>query len=84
MEINEIAKDQIIEVLKEQMKSNTPPEVKTTYNRLRKEGCDDFETKQVLGQCLTVGIFQVLKFSKPYNNARYVKNLKALSKEPIK
>lgn len=65
------------------MKSNTPPEVKITYDRLREEGYDDFETKQMLGQCLAVEIFQVIKFGKPYNEARYIKNLKGLPKEPF-
>ena len=65
------------------MESNTPPEVKITYNRLRKEEYDDFETKQLLGQCLAVEIFQVLKYGKLYNDARYIKNLKRLPKEPF-
>lgn len=82
METNEIMREQIFEAIKEQMESNTPPEVKITYNRLRKEGYDDFETKQLLGQCLAVEIFQVLKYGKPYNDARYIKNLKGLPKEP--
>ena len=83
MKKNERIRSQIFEALKEQMKSNTPPEVKITYDRLRKEGYDDFETKQLLGQCLAVEIFQVIKFGKPYNEARYIKNLKGLPMEPF-
>ena len=83
MKKNERMREHIFKALKEQMKSNTPPEVKTTYDRLKKEGYDDFETKQMLGQCLAVEIFQVIKFGKPYNEARYIKNLKGLPKEPF-
>jgi hypothetical protein len=32
---------------------------------------------------LVVEIFDALKYGKPYNNERYVKNLKALPKEPF-
>lgn len=83
MEINEIMRDQIFEILENQIKSNTPPETKTTYNRLRKEGFDDFETKQLIGQCISVEIFEVLKSGEPYNNKRYIKNLNKLPNKPF-
>lgn len=82
MEQNEIMRDQIFEILENQIKSNTPPETKTTYNRLIKEGYNDFETKQLLGQCIAVEIFRVIKYGEAYNNERYIKNLKGLPKEP--
>jgi hypothetical protein len=37
----------------------------------------------MIGQCLAVELFEVFKFGKAYNNERYVKNLKALPKEPF-
>ncbi len=83
METNEIVRKQILEIVKNQLKSNNPPETKITYDRLRKEGFDDLETKQLIGQCVSVEIFEVLKSGKPYNNVRYVKNLKELPKEPF-
>lgn len=83
MEPNEIMRNQIFKILENQIKSNTPPETKITYDRLRKEGYNDFETKQLLGQCIAVEIFQVAKYGEAYNNERYVKNLKGLPKEPF-
>ena len=41
------------------------------------------QIRQMIGQCLAVELFDVLKNRKPYNNARYIKNLLALPKEPF-
>lgn len=82
METNEKLREQIFEIIKNQLRDNKPPETKETYDRLRKQGFDDFQTKQLIGQCLAVELFDVMKFGKPYNNSRYTKNLLALPKEP--
>ncbi len=83
METNEILRKQIFAILKNQLRDNNPPETKTNYDRLRKQGYDDFQTRQMIGQCIMVEIFDVLKSGKPYNNERYIKNLSALPKEPF-
>lgn len=83
METNEILREQIFEIIKNQLKDNDPPETKSTYDRLIKNGFDDFQTRQMIGQCLAVELFDVMKHRKPYNNERYIKNLKALPKEPF-
>lgn len=83
METNEILREQIFEIIKNQLRDNDPPETKATYDRLIKNGFDDFETRQMIGQCLAVELFDVMKFGKPYNNERYIKNMKALPKEPF-
>ena len=44
---------------------------------------DANRARQMIGQCLAVELFDVLKHGKPYNNERYVKNLIALPKEPF-
>jgi hypothetical protein len=83
METNEKIREQIFETIKNQLKDNNPPETKATYDRLQKQGFDEFQTKQMIGQCLAIEIFNVIKFGKPYNNERYIKNLIALPKEPF-
>jgi len=83
METNKILKEQIFEIIKNQLRDNDPPETKNTYDRLIKSGFDDFQTRQMIGQCLAVELFDVMKFGKPYNNERYIKNLRALPKEPF-
>ncbi len=83
METNHKLREQIFEIIKNQIRDNDPPETKVTYDRLLKQGFDDFQTRQMIGQCLAVELFHVMKYGKPYNNERYIKNLKALPKEPF-
>lgn len=83
METNERLRKQIFDIIKNQIRDNTPPETKETFDRLRKQGYDDFQTRQMIGQCIAVEIFRVMKYGELYNNERYVKNLKALPKEPF-
>jgi hypothetical protein len=82
MEINEELRDQVFEIIESQIKENNPPETEATYNRLKKQGFDDFQTRQLIGQCLGIELFGVIKLKKPYNNDRYVNNLLALPNEP--
>lgn len=83
MKHNEELRKQILEVINNQLRENNPPETKATYTRLQKLGYDDFVTRQMIGQCLVVEIFDILKSGKPYNKERYINNLKALPKEPF-
>ena len=83
MEINVKLREQIIEIINNQLRDNEPPETKIIYDSLQKQGYDDFQTRQMIGQCLAVELFDVIKFGKPYNNERYIKNLIALPKEPF-
>jgi hypothetical protein len=83
MESNEKVREQIFEIIKTQIRNNTPPETKLTYDRLRKDGYDDYVTRQMIGQCLAVELFKVLKYKQAYDNDRYIRNLKALPKEPF-
>jgi hypothetical protein len=59
METNENLRKQIFEIIKNQLKANNPPETKLTYDRLRKLGFDDFPTKQMIGQCVAVELFEI-------------------------
>lgn len=73
----------IFEVVENQLRNNDPPETRKTYERLRKKGFDDFQTKQMIGQCVAVQIFNALKHGKEADNDQYVKNLSELPKEPF-
>jgi hypothetical protein len=46
------------------------------------DGYSEFEAKQLIGQALAVELFDVMKKKAPFNEARYTRNLKHLSKEP--
>ena len=82
MEPNEIIREQIIETVENQLKANDPPETKQTYDRLIGLGYDNIDAKQLIGQCVAVEIFDIMKFGTPYNEERYIENLKLLPEEP--
>ena len=83
MKPNEKLKDEIFQVIKNQLDANDPPETKITYNRLISLGYNEFETNQLIGQCVAFEIFEVFKHKKPFNRIRYIKNLNQLPKQPI-
>jgi hypothetical protein len=83
MKINEILREQIFEIIRNQIKDNDPPETKITYNRLKTKGYSDFETNQLIGQCVAVELFKVMKFKEQFDEIRYITNLKILPKEPF-
>ena len=83
MEVNEKLRDEIFKIIENQMRINNPPETKMTYNRLLKLGYNKFQVKQLIGQCVAVEIFDVLKHQQQFNETRYINNLKKLPKEPF-
>lgn len=83
METNEIMREQIFEIIENQMNGNNPPETNKTFNRLIKEGYNEYETKQFIGQCIAVELFGVFKNQEPFDEKRYIKNLNNLPKEPF-
>jgi len=83
MEQNEIMREQIFGIIDNQIRKNNPPETKKTFERLRKQGYSEFVTKQYIGQCVAVELFNMIKKQEPFNENRYVKNLKNLPEEPF-
>ena len=74
---------QIFEIIENQIKDGNPPETLSTTQRLEGQGFSDFEVKQLIGQCVAIELFTVLKHNKPFDEKRYVKNLKNLPEEPV-
>ena len=83
MEANVILRNQIFEIIKNQIENNDPPETKLTYSRLRAMGYDELETMEMIGQCLAIEFFDIVKHQKPMNIHRFVQNLQLLPKSPI-
>ena len=83
MKQNLILRDEIFKIIENQIKSNNPPETTLTYDRLKSEGFDDFTIKQLIGQCLAVEIYNIMKYKKSFDEKRYIKNLNNLPKEPF-
>lgn len=83
MESNEYVRKQILEDVNNQIKTNNPPETKATYKRLLNEGFDDLQAKQMIGQCIIVEIYDVMKLNKPYDKERFIRNLNKLPEKPF-
>jgi hypothetical protein len=83
MESNEIIREQIFDIINNQIVSNTPPETKLTLKRLVNLGYSDKDARMLIGQCLAVELFNIFNLRKPFDNNRYVSNLKKLPEEPF-
>jgi hypothetical protein len=83
MKVNEHLRNAVFEVIDNQINTNDPPETALTLERLMNEGYSDFEAKQLMGQAVVIEVIDVLKNKKPYNEQRYIKNLKNLPNEPL-
>ena len=83
METNKILREQILSIIENQIRDNDPPETNISFNRLTKSGYSEIESKQLIGQCLSIELFDVIKNNKSFNEKRYIKNLKNLPKEPF-
>ena len=76
-------RDQIFEIIKNQIKNNEPPETKITYSKLIELGFSEMETMKMIGQCVAVEIFEILKNKKPFDERRYIRNLDLLPQSPV-
>lgn len=82
MEPDENLREQIFVIIKNQMDEDNPPETNSAYKRLIDLGYNDFETKQLIGQCVAIELFNIFKHGKPFDEERYIKNLKQLPEKP--
>ena len=83
MKVNHSLKAAIMEVMDNQIKNNDPPETSLTLKRLQKEGFSEFDARQLIGQCVAVELFDVIKLQKPYDNERYIGHLLNLPTPPV-
>lgn len=84
MEENEILRDQILEIVENQLKANTPPETGQTFERLKEEGYNESEIKQLIGACVMVEIYDVIKSGKEFDEERYIRSLNRLPETPFR
>lgn len=79
---SEIAQAAIFEIIENQIRDNNPREVKQTFERLLSEGQTEEEAMKLIGCAVAVEIYEVMKSQKPFNEARYVANLRKLPGMP--
>ena len=82
MKVNERLRDTIFEVIDNQIHANDPPETALTLQRLVKKGYSDFQAQQLIGQAVVIEVIDAIKNKKPYNEQRYIRNLRNLPQEP--
>jgi predicted nucleic-acid-binding protein len=71
-----------LEVVDNQLKANDPPETRQTLDRLIAQGISREEAKKYISQAVCIEVFNVLKHNATFDQARYVRNLQRLPKEP--
>jgi hypothetical protein len=81
-EDGQIAGEALVEVIENQLAENNPPETRETLTRLMKAGESRENAMRFIACALSVEIYAALNNNEPYNNERYIKNLKALPELP--
>jgi hypothetical protein len=65
-----------------QLREGTPPETRTTLERLLREGVSRERALELIACVVTSEIFDVLKSGQTYQEARYLAGLRALPRLP--
>lgn len=79
----ERARAAMFEVIENQLRNNDPPETRKTLERLVGGGRARQEAIRLIACVLATELFTVMKSESPYDNARYIANLRRLPKLPF-
>jgi hypothetical protein len=82
MEFNDELKEQLLEVIKNQIEADDPKETALTLKRLMAEGHKEEDARLLIGQCVALEMFEIMQYKKPFNETRFISNLKRLPQEP--
>jgi hypothetical protein len=74
-------KEALFEAIQNQIDNDNPKETKLTYDRLVGEGHTHHEAMRLIAFVLVNEMNDMLKANRPFNEARYIKALKALPKK---
>lgn len=72
----------MIEAIENQIRDNKPPETREALERLMAIGESKENAMRYIASALSIEIFEALKNNTPYDEERYLKNLKNLPKLP--
>ena len=78
----EMAGEAIVEVVENQIREHNPSEVAVTFRRLMNEGQSREESVRLIACALIVEVFGMLKHHEPFNEQRYIENLRRLPEPP--
>lgn len=78
-----LAREAILEAVKNQLRENDPPETGLTLARLIKNGESKENAMRLIACAVTVELFEVLQGSGSFDETRYVENLRRLPELPF-
>ncbi len=79
----QLAGEGIIEAVENQIRDNDPPETRITLDRLMSLGESRNNAMRYIGAVMAQEMFEILRSKKPYNEDRYIANLKNLPELPF-
>ncbi len=82
MKTNPYLHDAIMSIVENQLSENNPVETRETLDRLMLEGWSEENSLKLIGQCVVVELFGVMKYKAKFNEKRFIRNLKNLPKTP--
>ena len=77
------AGEAVVEAIENQIRDNDPPETRLTLDRLMTMGESREDAMRHIASVLSVEMFESLKNKTPYNEERYLTNLKNLPELPF-
>ncbi len=75
---NPYLREAFLEVVENQLKDNSPPETKKTYERLLKEGHSRENAKILIASVIAAEVYDIQKEDSPYDKERFIRNLNRL------
>ena len=77
------AGEALIETVENQIRDNDPPEVRVTLDRLMSLGESRENAMRYIGSVFSLEIYEILKHQTPFDEQRYVANLRSLPELPF-
>jgi hypothetical protein len=79
----QLAGEGVIEAIENQIRDNDPPETRITLDRLMSLGESRNSAMRYIGAVMAQEMFEILRNKLPYNEDRYIANLKNLPELPF-
>ena len=79
----QLAGEAMVEAVENQIQDNDPPETRITLDRLMSLGESRENAMRYIASVLSVEVFEILKNQTPFNEERYLTNLKNLPELPF-
>jgi len=75
---NPALREAILAVVDQQLRDNTPPETRRTYERLVAQGYAPEDARRLIGNVVAQEIFAVMQREEAYDEQRYIMALRGL------